>query len=240
MILKLIYFDSIFILLTSIVSAQVPSGYYDTAKNLADDNLKYELNQIIDNHTEFYYTGSSTDVWDILKATDRVPNNTDNVIHMYPGVSVNVAQEYNNRNGWTREHISVKSRGDFGTAIGTVTDVYTLRPLDNTTNSIRNNHSFNNCNTCIDVIDKWGNITGTKKDANDWSFKPRGEVKGDVARMMFYMAVRYEGLDNYTDLELTEAMLPQSNKEPLYDALSILLDWHRNALLMPGKKAEII
>jgi hypothetical protein len=46
--------------------------------------------------------------------------------------------------------------------------------------------------------------------------------------MIFYMAVRYEGLDSYPDLELTEAMLPQSNKEPLHGVLSSLLDWHRN------------
>ena len=68
----------------------------------------------------------------------------------------------------------------------------------------------------------------TRKDANDWSFEPRDEVKGDVARMMFYMAVRYEGLDSYPDLELTESMLPQGNKEPIHGVLSTLLEWHRN------------
>ena len=103
-----------------------------------------------------------------------------------------------------------------------------LTPFDFTTNSKRNNRSFNNCTTCEDVIDKWGNTTGSKKDANDWSFEPRDEVKGDVARMMFYMAVRYEGLDSYPDLELTESMLPQENKEPIHGVLSTLLEWHRN------------
>ena len=226
--LKSKYLSVIFLLSPLIFSAQIPSGYYDSAKNLADDNLKYELNQIIDNHTEFSYTSSSTDVWDILKETDRDPNNSDNVILIYSGISVNGAQEYNSANGWTREHIWAKSRGDFGTAIGVGTDVHALRPLDNTTNSIRNNRSFNNCTTCIDVIDRWGNTTGSKKDANDWTFEPRDEVKGDVARMIFYMAVRYEGLDNYPDLELTESILPQSNTEPLHGVLSTLLEWHRN------------
>ena len=46
--------------------------------------------------------------------------------------------------------------------------------------------------------------------------------------MIFYMAIRYEGLDSYPDLELTEAMLSQSDKEPLHGVLSSLLDWHRN------------
>ena len=106
--------------------------------------------------------------------------------------------------------------------------MHALRPLDNTTNSKRSNRSFNNCTTCEDVIDKWGNTTGSKKDVNDWTFEPRDEVKGDVARMLFYMVVRYEGLDSYPDLELTESMLPKGNKEPVHGVLSTLLEWHRN------------
>jgi endonuclease I len=226
MVLK--HLSAIFFFLSVVLFAQVPSGYYDTAKNLADDNLKYELNQIIDNHTEFTYTSSNTDVWDILKETDKASNNSDNVILIYSGISVNGAQEYNNADGWTREHVWAKSRGDFGTSTGTGTDVHALRPLDNTTNSVRSNRSFNNCDSCEDVTDKWGNTTGSKKDANEWSFEPRDEVKGDVARMIFYMSVRYEGLDNFPDLELTESILPQSDKEPLHGVLSTLLDWHRN------------
>jgi endonuclease I len=226
--LKSKYISVILFLFSITLIAQVPDGYYDSAKNLADDNLKYQLNQIIDNHTEFSYTSSSKDVWDILKETDRDPNNPDNVILIYSGISVNGAQEYNSANGWTREHIWAKSRGDFGTNIGIGTDVHALRPLDNTTNSIRSNRSFNNCITCEDVTDKWGNTTGSKKDANDWSFEPRDEVKGDVARMMFYMAIRYEGLDSFPDLELTESILPQESKEPIHGVLSTLLEWHRN------------
>jgi endonuclease I len=127
--------------------------------------------------------------WGILKETDRDPNNADNVILMYSGISVNAPQEYNNTNGWTREHIWAKSRGDFGTSTGIGTDVHALRPIDNTTNRARNNRSFNNGAICVEVTDKWGNVTGSQKDANDWSFEPRDQVKGDVARMIFYMAV---------------------------------------------------
>ena len=228
MILKSKYLTTIFLLFTFTLSAQITTEYYDSAKNLSGEDLKYELNQIIDNHTEYSYTGSNTDVWDILKDTDKDPNNSDNVILIYSGISVNGAQEYNSANGWTREHIWAKSRGDFGTATGVGTDAHALRPLDNTTNSIRNNRSFDNCSTCIDVLDKWGNTTGSKKDDNAWTFEPRDEVKGDVARMIFYMAVRYEGLDSYPDLELTETILPQSDKQPLHGVLSTLLEWHRN------------
>jgi endonuclease I len=222
------YLTAIFCLFSIIISGQVTTEYYISAENLADNNLKSALNQIIDNHIEFDYTSTNTDVWDILKETDRDPNNSDNVILIYSGVSVNGAQEYNSANGWTREHVWAKSRGNFGTAIGIGTDVHALRPLDNTTNSKRSNRSFNNCITCEDVTDKWGTITGSKKDINDWSFEPRDAVKGDVARMLFYMVVRYEGLDGYPDLELTELTPPQTDKEPIHGVLSTLLTWHRN------------
>ena len=106
------------------VFGQAPDTYYDTAENLADDALKTGLNEIINNHTEFTYTSPSTDVWDILKQTDRDPDNSENVILIYSGVSVNGAQEYNSGNGWTREHVWAKSRGDFGTARGPGTDVH--------------------------------------------------------------------------------------------------------------------
>ena len=97
--------------------------YYKTAFNKGGDSLKSSLNQIIKNHTEFPYTSSSTDVWDILKETDRDENDSNNVILIYSGRNVNAAQEYNSAKGWYREHIWAKSRGDFGRDEGADTDV---------------------------------------------------------------------------------------------------------------------
>ena len=128
MALKSNYLSVLSLFFFTVISGQVPNGYYDAAKNLAGENLKSALNQIIANHREYTYTSSSTDVWDILKETDRDPNNVDNVILIYSGVSVNAAQEYNSANGWTREHIWAKSRGDFGTAIGVGMYLHILRP----------------------------------------------------------------------------------------------------------------
>jgi endonuclease I len=225
---KTVHLSVLLTLFSIILSAQIPNGYYTSAENMSGVNLKSALNQIIDNHTEFPYTSSNTDVWDILKETDRDPNNSDNVILIYSGVSVDAYQEYNSANGWTREHVWAKSRGDFGTTTGAGTDVHALRPLDNATNSTRSNRSFNDCSNCQNVSDTWNDVTGSQIDSNDWSFEPRDEVKGDVARMLFYMVVRYEGLDGYVDLEPTESMLPQSNIDPTHGVWSTLMDWHRN------------
>ena len=66
--------------------AQAPNGYYDTANGLAGSPLKNALHNIIDDHIEYPYTSSGTDVWDILKETDRDPNNANNVILFYTGL----------------------------------------------------------------------------------------------------------------------------------------------------------
>jgi endonuclease I len=188
--------------------------------------LKFELNQIIKNHTEFTYTSSSTDVWDILKHTDRDTANANNVILLYSGRSIDAAQEYNGGSGWNREHVWAKSRGDFGTSNGAGTDVHHLRPCDISVNSTRNNRNLDTCITCIDVIDNGFN-TGSKRDANFWTFEPPDAVKGDVARMILYMAVRYEGEGSEPDLELTNTLLAKTDKSPLQACLSTLLHWNR-------------
>ena len=55
----------IYLLFVSNVLLAQDSTYYLSAHKKSDDSLKYELNQIIKNHTEFTYTSSSTDVWEI-------------------------------------------------------------------------------------------------------------------------------------------------------------------------------
>lgn len=188
--------------------------YYKTAFNHADDALKFKLNQIIKNHTEFPYTSSSTDVQDILKKSDRDESDSDNVILIYFGKSVNAAQKYNSAKGWSREHVWAKSRGDFGTNGGTGTDIHHLRPCDVSVNSSRNNRNFDNCKDCIDVIYNGFN-TGQKRDASLWTFEPPDKYRDDVARMIFCMAVRYEGVGNEPDLELTETLHGNTDKSPL-------------------------
>ena len=201
--------------------------YYQSAEGLSGSNLKAELHNIIDDHVEFPYTSTSTDTWDILQVTDRDTADSNNVILLYSGRSVNGPQEYNNASGWTREHVWAKSRGDFGNSAPAGTDVHHLRPLDNGVNSSRNNRNFDNCVVCSEVVDA-GFATGSYRDDNEWIFEPRDDVKGDVARMLFYMAVRYEGdVSGEPDLELTEDLQAQSSDLQLHAVLSTLLAWHQ-------------
>lgn len=205
-------------------SAQIPQGYYDVAEGKTKEELKAALNDIIKGHTEFPYTSSSTDTWDILKETDRDPANNANVIGIYSGFSMNGALEYDNAKGWSREHVWAKSRGDFGTDRGAGTDVHHLRAEDVSTNSARSNRNFNNdCDT--QYVDGDG-TTNSYSCSNEFSWEPPTEVKGDIARMLFYMATRYEGENGEPDLELTEVLQSNTSKAPLHAKLSVLLVWH--------------
>ena len=204
--------------------AQIPAGYYDSAAGLKGTPLKNALNDIIDGHTEIEYTATSTDIWDVLKETDKDPNNSSNVILLYSGKSVDAAQEYNSGSGWSREHVWAKSRGDFGNDLGPGTDAHHIRPADISVNSARNNRWFAECST--PYLDD-GTPTGSYTSSTEWVWKPRDEVKGDVARMIFYMDVRYAGENGELDLRVIDYIPTDDNTtEPIHAKLSDLLQWH--------------
>lgn len=215
---------------------QIPIGYYDTAEGKSGDELKSALHLIIDNHVTYPYSSTGTDVWDILKEADRDPNNPNNVIGIYSGFSMNAAAEYDNGAGWSREHVWAKSRGDFGTTQGAGTDLHHLRAEDVSTNGARNNRNFDYADSYY--IDGSGNYSGptlSKTSSTDYIWEPRDEVKGDVARMIFYMVVRYEGDPGEPDLELTDIYQSSTDKAPLHAKMSTLIAWHE---LDPVSDAE--
>jgi len=221
--MKHLSFLSIFFFLGFGLLAQVPANYYDGTENLRGQELKHALYEIIKGQTEYPYSGSSTDVWDILKETDKDTANPDNVILFYTGWSVNAAQEYNNGKGWNREHVWAKSRGDFGTSPGPGTDLNHIRPADISVNSARNNRSFDTCS--VPYLDN-GVATGCFTSKTRWVWQPRKAVQGDVARMIFYMAARYEGENGEPDLHVVDYLPEKSDKSPVQAKLSILLKWN--------------
>ena len=200
----------------------IPAEYYAAAAGLEGEELKAVLHEIIKNHREFSY-GS---VWDILKKTDVDPQDPKKVIGLYSGFSMDAEAQYDDGRGWNREHVWAKSRGDFGTSKGAGTDVHHVRVEDVSTNSARNNRAFDECDT--QYVDISGNYNGKTKSytCSEWAWEPRDEVKGDVARMMFYMVVRYEGEDNEPDLEFVDEIMDKESIEPVHGRLSTLLEWH--------------
>ncbi|MEH7428788.1 endonuclease [Priestia megaterium] len=187
--------------------------YYRTAAEKTGNSLKTELHNIIDHHTELSYSA----VREALKKTDEDPANANNVILLYTGRSQAKGTNGGGVDDWNREHVWAKSHGDFGTAMGPGTDLHHLRPTDVSVNSTRGNLDFDNGGT------EHSEALGNYFDSDSW--EPRDEVKGDVARMLFYMAVRYEGdVSDEPDLELNNTV--NNGTAPYHGKLSVLLQWN--------------
>ena len=214
------FFIVLWLLLPLVVTAQIPTNYYSGTGLLSGDSLKEVLHDIIDNHTEYPYTSSNTDTWDILKVSDVNPSNSSEVVMVYSGWGRSKTAEYPQ---WSREHVWSKSHGDFGTSMGPGTDVHNLKPADVSVNSAKGNKDFDLAIT--QYVDGDG-LTDCYTSSYAW--EPRDEVKGDIARIIFYMAVRYEGDSGEPDLEIVDYTNTAPSNQPLYGKLSTLLTWHQN------------
>ncbi|GAA2305241.1 endonuclease I family protein [Streptomyces violaceusniger] len=192
-------------------AVQAPDDYYQDATGKSGPELKAALHTIISEQTKLSYD----EVWDALKSTDEDPDNPSNVILLYSGRSQAKDASGGNPDDWNREHVWAKSHGDFGTATGPGTDLHHLRPANVTVNSTRGNKDFDNGGE--EVPDAPGNRT------DDDSFEPRDQVKGDVARMILYMAVRYDGEDGFPDLEPNDKV--DNGSAPNIGRLSVLKQW---------------
>jgi endonuclease I len=193
-------------------SSSSTDTYYKNALGKSGASLKSALHTIISSGvTTLSYDG----VWNALKVTDQDPNNSSNVILLYSGISRSKTLNGGDAGDWNREHVWAKSHGDFGTSNGPGTDLHHLRPEDVTINALRDNKDFDTGGTAV------SGATGNYTDSDSW--EPRAAVKGDVARMIFYMAVRYQGDDAFADLEVNDAVSNGTN--PKMGRLSKLLAW---------------
>jgi endonuclease I len=200
-------------LLASNSFAQIPAGYYDGTEDLYGEELKAVLHDIIDGHDEPTYN----DLRDfILKESDEDPQNANNIILLYTGRSQAKSTFGGGINEWNREHTWAKSHGDFGNNPPCGTDAHMIRPTDASVNSDRGNKDF----------DEGGqqHPEATGCYYTEYTWEPRDEVKGDVARIILYMDVRYEGDNGELDLTAVDAV--NTSPAPEHGRLSILLEWH--------------
>ncbi len=116
---------------------------------------------------------------------------------------------------WNREHVWPQSYGLADTDART--DVHNLVPVDRTVNSSRGNKVFDEAGT------PHHECTVCRVSGEAW--EPAPEVQGDVARIAFYMDVRYEGRPGADagDLDLSDDPDPEARR---FGVLSTLLDWH--------------
>lgn len=199
------------------VFSQIPSYYNDVNLNQTGTSLKDALaTKIISTHaTNLTYTPG---VWDALKQTDLDLTNNSKVVLIYgysdsDGNYVTDRTRSKDDNGgsagsqWNREHVYPKSLGNpnLGTS-GAGADVHHLRPADISFNSQRSSKKF-------------AQGSGNAGDSSG-GWYPGDEWKGDVARMMMYMYLRYGSQCLPKNVAIGTAAASDANM------ISLLLQWN--------------
>lgn len=233
--------------LGTVASAQIPSGYYDSVDTTNATTLRQTLHPVIDDHQRFPYTSGATDTWDILELAQQDPSSASRIIDVYRNTSYSKAGGGNSN--YNREHTWPKSYGfpnDNGSNYP-YTDCHVLFLCNSSYNSSRSNKPFDTCVNCSELTTQSNNGIGGGSGVyvgnSNWTDGSRWETwmerRGDVARAMLYMDVRYEGgTHNVTGASEPNLILTDSssliagsstgsNLSTAYmGKLSVLLQWH--------------
>lgn len=173
------------------------TGYYDGIEGLYGEDLLLALRNIIN---DGFVGVSYGEARYILDETDQDPNNPNNVILVYLGTSVSGEWNCSPSCTWNREHVWPQSfliDEASNNTTNHASDLHNLKPADSSENSSRSNRYFD-----------WTETSET--------YEPRDDVKGDIARIMFYMTIMYD------EYELVNTY-PVGNEMALLD---VLVEWH--------------
>lgn len=203
------------------VANTAPTGYYATLEGKSGAALKQAIQNIIANPA-VVRAHNYGDCIEILKKADQNPSNSNEVWLMYAEQSRSKFEFQvtgDNTGKWNREHIYPQSRGGFANGTESVSDginnwlatsandilaghadAHHLRAEDGAENSLRSNNDYG--------LTGYNGPSGTK-----------GTWRGDVARAVFYMAVRYNALS------VVNGDIPDSTVGQLGD-LASLLRWN--------------
>ena len=205
-----------------IVSSTAPAGYYSSIEGLSGAALKQALQNIIAD-PNVVHAHNYGDIIEILKKADQNPLNGNQVWLMYveiPRSKLDFQETGGSNFGkWNREHIYPQSRGGFSNGTSSTpdginvwlptgpndlvaghADAHHIRAEDGPENTLRSNKDYG--------------LTGYNGPTGNL-----GSWKGDVARSLFYMAVRYNAL------ALANGDLPDTTVGQLGD-LASLLQWN--------------
>jgi len=205
--------------------AQIPTYYSTINFNSTGENLRLQLSQLITTtHTiNLPYTSIQPDTWDAVKLTDLDPDNLTNVFLIYGWDDTDqtfVNDRTRNKeltchtsscNGlWVREHVYPRSLGtpNLGFELAG-SDVHNLRAIDYSLNNTRSNRIFD-----------YGSGTNSYVTSNG-TWYPGDEWKGDIARMMMYMYVRYP-----TQCAATNVGAGPTSYSTFGDMPNIFLEWN--------------
>ena len=203
-----------------LVESTQPEGYYASINGLAGNDLRQALQGIIaDENTVRIHTYA--DVIDILKSADQNPQNSNQVWLVYKEEGMAKLDFQTGSSGvgkWNREHTFPRSLGGFDSIeeddIADGIDVFWTTNAD----SLRHGNSDAHALRAVDAIE---NSSRGNQHYGEYN-GPTGTLggfKGDVARGVLYMEIRYNGLT-------IENGFPEVIGQ--MGDLQTILNWHRN------------
>lgn len=161
--------------ISALAAAEAPPGYYNAAQGLRGAGLEAALRNIIDGHTSLSYNGAKDRLWDTVEPQAGV------ITCIYSGrTTTNLNRD---TDGMNAEHTWPQSRGAGSTPPRS--DLHHLFVTDATWNSRRGSYRFQNVTNPSNT-----SPIGAKVNSSQ-GFEPPDAYKGDVARVIFYFAVRY-------------------------------------------------
>jgi endonuclease I len=204
-----------------VVASTQPDDYYDGIDGLADTALRQAIQEIIAEEG-VVRAQTYTDVIEILKEADQNPLNSNEVWLVYKEIGRSKLDYQTgsvSTGKWNREHTYPRSRGGFfsielddiedgkevfwNTTADSLrhgnSDAHALRAADGPENSSRGNQFYG----------QYNGPTGTL-----------GGFKGDVARSVLFMELRYNALQVVNGFP--EGIVGQ------FGDLATILSWHRN------------
>ena len=218
------------------------TGYYEDIKPTFTGNklLAQVRELIVTTHTKFTSYGDSRGgTSGRSDETDYDPSNKKNLIMFYTHASIN--GNWDGGDTYNREHVWPQSlsNGLWGQTYGGA-DMHHIRPAFSGVNSTRSNRKFGYVTSGTTKTQSYGGKTYTAGTYTSNVWEPIDEAKGDVARIILYVFVRYNtianlnknnlistGLNCFTegqgvgDLPITNVM--SGTKD---NAFKTLLEWH--------------
>ena len=219
--------------------------YYAGINTSSAAALRTSLHALIQKSTKIPYTASTTDTWNALDFVDEDPLDSSRILDIYRNITYPKAGGGNNY--YNREHTWPNSYGFSvdGPSNFAYTDLHMLMASDISYNSARSNKPYGNCTaSCTEypttAHNGRGGGSGVFPGNSNWTnnsiWQTWKGMKGNVARAVLYMDIRYEGGTNADtgyaepDLRLTDnaslIVNTNGNASVAYmGLLSVLLQW---------------
>lgn len=247
------FYTALLLVFTTTIFAQIPAGYYNSATGTGY-TLKTQLHDIIDDHNDqgynamdgfistyerdYYYDSNGSNT--ILDIYSEIPNNGDNTPNDPYNFSP-TSDECGNYSGegdcYNKEHIIPQSA--FGSTTPMRSDAHILMPTDGRVNGFRSSYPFGRVddsqltnqsgitNPTQNGSKLGGNLnSGYSAGYTNTVFEPIDEFKGDIARIYFYFATRYEDqISSWSAYDMFDGSSDKAIADPF---LNILITWHQN------------